>query len=71
MEQEKTVYCPVIDGQINGGNCYEVCAVADREVKPRILYDEPSILPPGTEWTEELRRVCLQCLYHVGSPYYD
>ena len=52
-----TVFCPVINGQIDGTTCLEIVLVADREAKP-------TILPKGVEWNEEQRKKCLTCKYH-------
>lgn len=52
-----TVYCPVIQGQIDGTSCYEITLVADKWIKP-------SVLPQSIEWNEELRKICNACKYH-------
>ena len=57
---EKTVYCPIIDGQINGIDCLEIVLVADREAKA-------SILPKGIVWDEDQRSKCLSCKYHFDA----
>lgn len=54
----KTVYCPVINGQVDGSTCLEIVLVADHEAKP-------SILPQRIEWNEEQRQKCLNCPYHA------
>lgn len=54
----KTVYCPVINGQIDGTSCLEIVLVADREAKP-------SILPESVIWNEEQCEKCLACKYHA------
>lgn len=53
-----TVFCPVINGQIDGTSCLEIVLVADREANP-------SILPEGVIWNEEQREKCLTCKYHA------
>lgn len=53
-----TVFCPVIDGQIDGTTCLEIVLVADKEAKP-------TILPKGIEWNEEQCKKCLACKYHA------
>ena len=53
-----TVYCPVINGQIDGTSCLEIVLVADREINQ-------SILPQSIEWNEEQRNKCLACKYHA------
>ncbi len=53
----KTVYCPVINDQIDGTSCLEIVLVADKEAKS-------TILPDGIEWNEEQRKKCLKCPYH-------
>lgn len=53
----KTVYCPVIDGQIDGDNCMLICDVADKLLKPSVLsYD--------IDWNDEKNNLCLKCKYH-------
>ena len=54
----ETVYCPVIDGQIDGTSCFEIVLVADREMKP-------SILPKGVIWNDAQRQKCLSCKWHA------
>lgn len=54
---EKTVYCPVIDGEIDGGCCMIICDVADGYIKSTVLWD-------GVEWDEGKRRECLACEWH-------
>ena len=53
----KTVYCPVKDGQIDGGDCLIICDVADKLINP-------SILPEGIKWNEEQGEMCKNCKYH-------
>ncbi len=53
-----TVYCPVKDGQIDGGDCLVVCDIADRLIKA-------SAAPEGIQWSEEQRQKCLRCQYHA------
>ena len=53
----ETIYCPVIDGQINGTLCLEITGVADREINP-------SILPHNIVWNEKQQQKCLECPYH-------
>lgn len=53
-----TVFCPVMNKQVDGTTCLEIVLVADREAKP-------SILPDGTAWNEEQRQKCLSCPYHA------
>ena len=53
----KTVYCPVKDNQIDGGDCLIICDVADRLIKP-------SVLPKGIEWNEKQCEKCKNCQYH-------
>ena len=65
---EETVYCPIKESQINGSDCFTICAVADHEVKPVILYDgapDNSVLHPSIEWNEEQRQKCLNCKWHA------
>ena len=52
-----TVYCHVLDRQVDGNTCLEIVLVADREAKT-------SILPQGLEWNDKQREKCLQCPYH-------
>lgn len=52
-----TVFCPVINKQIDGTTCLEIVLVADKEANP-------SILPKDVKRNEEQRRKCLTCKYH-------
>ena len=56
--KEKTVYCPVKQGRINGTDCLVICEVVDRMIKP-------SVLPDGIHWNEEQMELCRQCKYHI------
>jgi len=53
-----TVFCPVVNGQIDGTTCLDIVLVADKEAKP-------SILPNKVEWNEEQCKKCLACKYHA------
>lgn len=57
----KTVYCPVINGQIDGTTCQEIVDVADGMLSERILED----YDVKTVWNEEQRQKCLVCPYHA------
>lgn len=52
-----TVFCPVINGKIDGTTCLEIVLVADKEAKP-------SILPESVKWDDEQCQKCLTCKYH-------
>lgn len=56
----KTVYCPVIDGQIDGATCMEIADVADGMMNERVLQD----IDTAVIWNEEQRQKCLSCKYH-------
>lgn len=57
----KTVYCPVIDGQIDGTTCMEIVDVADGLISKGILEDYDPAIP----WSEEQRQKCLNCKWHA------
>jgi len=59
----KTVFCPIKNNQINGGDCYLICAIADKEISDRILPDGVNF------WNEEQRQKCLRCKYHYPVDY--
>lgn len=52
-----TVFCSVLDRQVDGTTCFEIVLVADGEINKRIL-------PDGLEWNEEQRQKCLNCKWH-------
>lgn len=54
----KTVYCPVKNDQIDGGDCLIICDVAEHMIKP-------SILPDNIVWNEKQRQKCLHCKWHA------
>ena len=56
-EMINTVFCPVINEQIDGTTCLDIVLVADKEAKT-------SILPNWVKWNEEQRKKCLTCKYH-------
>ena len=53
----ETVYCPVKDDRIDGGDCLIACDAADNTVKH-------TVLPECIKWSEEQRQKCLNCKYH-------
>lgn len=53
-----TVFCPVLNAQIDGTTCLEIVLVADGEMNKRIL-------PDGLEWNEEQCQKCLNCKWHA------
>lgn len=53
-----TVFCPVMEGPVDGTTCLEIVLVADREAKP-------SILPQGLVWNDRKRGMCFGCPYHA------
>ena len=55
----KTVYCPVLDRQVDGTTCLEIVLVADNEAKPAILPKDVK------QWDEKQRQKCLNCQYHA------
>jgi len=57
QRKEKTVFCPIKQGQVNGTDCILICDVADKMVKPNLL-------PEGMEWNETKRKMCQECQYH-------
>ena len=54
----KTVFCPIKNDQIDGGDCYWLCAIANDEITDDILPDGISY------WNEEQQKKCLNCKYH-------
>lgn len=46
-----TVFCPVMEKEIDGTNCLIICDVADKFIKP-------TVLPEGIKWSEEQRAKC-------------
>ena len=54
----RTVYCPVLERQINGTECLEVVLVADRMISAETLL-------PELRWDEVQRQTCLRCYYHA------
>lgn len=55
-----TVFCPVINGQIDGASCLDIVLVADKEAKP-------TILPKDVIWNDEQCAKCLACKYHADT----
>lgn len=51
-----TVYCPVANRDIDGGDCVVICDVADRLIKPTVLSED-------IHWDEEQRAKCRNCQY--------
>ncbi len=57
----KTVFCPIKNDQINGDDCYLLCAIADNDLSCRVL-------PEGVDgWSERKQKKCLKCRYHFPS----
>lgn len=59
----KTVYCPVVDDQIDGTTCMEIVDVADGMINNRVLED----YDPAIHWNEEQRQKCLNCKWHADA----
>lgn len=51
-----TVFCPVANKDIDGGDCVVICDVADRLIKPTVLSED-------IHWDEEQRAKCRNCQY--------
>lgn len=56
------VFCPVKDGQIDGGDCFVVCEIADGNAPE-------SVLPERIAWNEDQRQKCLNCKWHADIEY--
>ena len=56
-----TVYCPVIEGQIDGATCMEIVDVADGMISERILKD----YNPPIQWNDNQCKKCLKCKWHA------
>lgn len=57
----KTVYCPVIEGQIDGTTCMEIVDVVNGLINERIIKDIKEV----TIWNDEQKQKCLNCPYHA------
>lgn len=56
--QRKTVYCPVLDRQVNGDECYNITMTVDGGGSKAILPEDIDDL------TEEMKKTCLECEWH-------
>ncbi len=63
ISDDGTVFCPVIKRQIDGGDCFIICDIADEMIKPILLFEEFSVA-----WDEDMRQVCKQCVFHDDLP---
>ena len=52
-----TVYCPVMEKNIDGSTCLEIVLVADKEASSNIL-------PDALGWNEQKCNLCLSCKWH-------
>lgn len=52
-----TVYCPVMEQNIDGTTCLEIVLVADKEAST-------AILPESLLWDNEKCKKCLACKWH-------
>ena len=56
--QRKTVYCPVLDRQVNGDECYNITMTSEgmgcKEILPEDL----------DELTNEMKKICFACEWH-------
>ncbi len=58
-----TVYCPVIQGQIDGDGCLEISLVSENQISERVFEDNEDKIV----WNEEQRQKCLNCKWHADS----
>lgn len=54
----ENMLCPLCDEIIDNGDCFENCAVADKELKPDTM---PQKFKQKDNWCE----ICLNCQYHI------
>ena len=57
--QETKTLCPLQKRDISPGECFDICIVAEGEIKPSAFVD--GYLP---DMNDENREKCLQCPYH-------
>ncbi len=58
-----TIYCPVIQGQIDGDRCLEISLVSENQISERVFDDNEDKIV----WSEEQRQKCLNCKWHADS----
>ena len=56
--QRETVYCPILDRQVNGDECYNITMTVDGGGSKVILPEDID------ELTEEMKKTCLECEWH-------
>lgn len=58
--ENKTVFCPVLQRQVNGDDCFDISMVAENTTPDRFL---PKDLKPE-DFTDSKKEICLKCKYH-------
>ena len=58
--ENKTVFCPVLQRQVNGDDCFDISMVAEKTTPDRFL---PKDLKPE-DFTDDKKDICLKCKYH-------
>ena len=58
--ENKTVFCPVLQRQVNGDDCFDISMVAEKTTADRFL---PKDLKPE-DFTDSKKEICLKCKYH-------
>lgn len=56
----KTVFCPVLQRQVDGDECFDLSMVAEGTTPDRFL---PNGLNPE-DFTDKKKEACLKCKYH-------
>ncbi len=56
----KTVFCPVLQRQVDGDECFDLSMVAEGTTPGRFL---PNDLKPE-DFTDDKKDTCLKCKYH-------
>ena len=58
--ENKTVFCPVLQRQVNGDDCFDISMVAEKTTPDWFL---PKDLKPE-DFTDGKKEICLKCKYH-------
>ena len=58
--ENKTVFCPVLQRQVNGDDCFDISMVAEKTTPDRFL---PKDLKPE-DFTDDKKEICLKCKSH-------
>lgn len=57
--ETKTVYCPILDKQVDGPECFEIAMASEGLGSINMTLDD------GRKLTDDMKATCLSCEWHA------